>query len=154
VPKRSKVDWILEAIALGAALAVVVLVAIYWPQMSTRLRGGMFRPPPGLPIGTTLLAVGGIDLLAYLGLTIGARGGGLFHIPESLEREAPHVRQMLFSMIIVMKTVLGLFGLYLTWTLVNMDLGPGMSGRFLTIFTLAVPVPLIYYTVKLRRYSK
>lgn len=110
----------------------------------------------GLPVGTTLLAVAGIDLLAYIGLTLGARGRGLFHIPDELERDAPHVRQMLFSMVIVMKAVLALFGLYLVWTLVQMGLrlGTGVSGRFLTIFTLAVPIPLIFYTVKLRRYSK
>lgn len=154
--KRSKVDWALEGIALAAALAVVVLTAIYAPQIAARPRFATFRPTVGLPVVTTLWAVAGIDLLAYVGLTLGSRGTGLFHIPEALDREAPHVRQMLFSMMIVMKAVLALFGLYLVWTLVKMGLRleSGVSGRFLTLFTLAVPVPLIAYTVKLRRYSK
>jgi hypothetical protein len=154
VLKRSKVDWILESVALIAAISAAILVAVYWPQLATRPR--FASRTSGLPVGTTLLAVAAIDTLAYIGLTLGARGRGLFHIPEALEREAPHVRQMLFSMMIVMKAVLALFGLYLVWVLVRMGmrLDTGLSGRFLTIFTLAVPVPLIFYTVKLRRYSK
>ncbi len=80
----------------------------------------------------------------------------MFQIPEQMDREAPHVRQMLFSMVIVMKAVLSLFGLYLVWSLINIGLrrGVGLSGEFLTVFTLAVPVPLVFYTLKLRRYSK
>ena len=152
--KRSRVDWLLEIVALVAAMSVVALVAIYWPQIAARPR--FASRASGLPIETTLLAVAAIDTLAYVGLTLGARGRGLFHIPEPLEREAPHVRQMLFSMMIVMKAVLALFGLYLVWVLVRMGLrlDAGVSGSFLTLFTLAVPVPLIFYTVKLRRYSK
>jgi hypothetical protein len=72
-----------------------------------------------------------------------------------MDREAPHIRQMLFSMVIVMKTVLALFGAYLMWSLANVALcrGPGISGVFLTVFTLAVPVPLVFYTLRLRRYN-
>ncbi len=152
--KRSKVDWVLEITALVAAISAIALVAVYWPQIASRPRFA-YRAA-GLPIETTLLAVAAIDVFAYIGLTLGSRGRGLFHIPEPLEREAPHVRQMLFSMMIVMKAVLALFGLYLVWTLVRMGmrLDTGVSGSFLTLFTLAVPVPLIFYTVKLRRYSK
>jgi hypothetical protein len=148
------VDWFLEIVALVAAIAAVGLAVFYWPQLAARPRFP-YRAS-GLPIGTTLWFVAAIDALAYLGLTLGARGRGLFHIPEVLDREAPHVRQMLFSMMIVMKTILALFGLYLVWVLVRMGmrLDTGVDGSFLTFFTLAVPVPLIFYTVKLRRYSK
>jgi hypothetical protein len=149
------VDWFLEGIALAAVIGVAALAVIYAPQIAARPRFGLARAS-GLPVGTTLWAVAGIDVLAYIGLTLGMRGRGLFQIPDELESDAPHVRQMLFSMIIVMKAVLALFGLYLVWTLVQMGLrlGAGVSGRFLTIFTLAVPLPLIFYTVKLRRYNK
>jgi hypothetical protein len=59
-------------------------------------------------------------------------------------------------MVIVMKAVLALFGLYLVWALVQLATrqGTGINGRFLTVFTLAVPVPLIFYTLRLRRYGK
>jgi len=59
-------------------------------------------------------------------------------------------------MVIVMKTVLALFGVYLVWSLVQVAMrqGGGLSAQFLTLFTLAVPVPLVFYTVKMRRYRK
>ena len=150
--KRSRVDWVLEGVALAAVLGAVLLVAIYWPLIPAR-----FGRPAGIMSARNVLwMVAGIDVLAYAGLTWGARGGGLFEIPAELERQAPHLRQMLYSMVIVMKAVLALFAMYLVWALVNVGLrrGGGLSGAFLTLFTLAVPVPLVFYTVKMRRYKK
>jgi hypothetical protein len=151
------VDWVLEALALVATLSAIALVAYYAPQIQERVWRGPFRPPGADPLGArlTLWLIAGIQALAYLGLTFAARGRGLFHIPDELERNAPHVRQMLFSMMIVMKAVLALFGTYLVWTLIAVAQrrGTGISGTFLTVFTLAVPVPLLFYTLKLRRYS-
>jgi len=144
---RSKVDWVLEAVALVALLFAVGITAYYWPSIPTP----RFAP---MPAKTTLWIVVLIDILAYLGLTLGARGKGLFEIPPELERRSPQLRQMLYSMVIVMKAVLALFAAYLVWALVNVGLrrGSGLSGEFLTIFTLAVPLPLVFYTLKLRRY--
>lgn len=144
---RSKVDWVLEAVALLALLFAVAMTVYFWPRI----------PPPRfaiLPAKTTLWMVVLIDAVAYLGLTLGARGKGFFEIPPDLERRSPQLRQMLYSMVIVMKAVLTLFAAYLVWALVNVGLrrGGGLSGEFLTIFTLAVPLPLVFYTLKLRRY--
>ena len=160
--KRSTVDWALEVVALLAALAAVALVAVYSPQIPERVIdfGYRYGRPPGLngifTPKTVLWMVAAINVAAYLGLTVGARGRGLFEIPAELERNAPHLRQMLFSMVIVMKTVLALFGVYLVWSLVQVAMrqGGGLSAQFLTLFTLAVPVPLVFYTVKMRRYRK
>jgi hypothetical protein len=140
----------LEAVALLASLGAIGLVLFYGPSMPDRGARG------ALGARTTLWIIAAIDALAYVGLTLAARGRGLFHIPEQMEREAPHVRQMLFSMVIVMKAMLALFGTYLVWTLIGIALhrGTGMSGMSLTLFTLAVPVPLLYYTLRLRRYRK
>lgn len=155
-------DWILEGIALVAALSTLVLVLVYSPQIPERVVdfGYRYGRPQGLygvfTPKTVLWMVAAIDAAAYLGLTLGARNGGLFTIPAELERDAPHLRQMLFSMVIVMKTVLALFGVYLVWALVQVAMrrGTGISAEFLTLFTLAVPVPLIFYTMKMRRYGK
>src|SRR5262245_46354723 len=127
---RSKVDWALEAVALLALLFAVAMAAYYWPRIPTP----RFAT---LPAKTTLWMVALIDAVAYLGLTLGARGGGLFEIPAELERRSPQLRQMLYSMVIVMKAVLTLFAAYLVWALVNVGLrrGSGLSGEFLTIFT-------------------
>jgi len=148
--RRSKVDWALEGVALAAVLSAVALVAIYWPLMPTPRFNRLMSTK------NVLWMVALIDVVAYLGLTLGARGRGLIEIPEELERGAPELRQMLFSMVIVMKAVLALFAVYLVWALVNVGLrrGGGVSGGFLTLFTLAVPLPLVLYTVKLRRYRR
>jgi hypothetical protein len=146
--KRSRVDLALEAVALVALLSAVALTVYYWPQI----------PDPRfariLPAKITLPIVTLIDVLAYAGLTLGARGTWLFDIPPELERRSPQLRQMLFSVVIVMKAVLTLFAVYLVWALIDVGLrrGGGLSGGFLTIFTIAVPLPLVFYTVKLRRY--
>lgn len=159
---RSKVDWALEGVALVALLSALALVLFYWPRIPERVveLGFRFGRPPGIAgmmtAKNTLWMVALIDVAAYLGLTLGARGHWLFEIPEEMERGAPQLRQMLFSMVIVMKAVLMMFAVYLVWALVNVGLrrGGGLSGGFLTLFTLAVPLPLLVYTLKLRRYRR
>jgi hypothetical protein len=152
---RSKVDWALEAVALVALLAAVGMVVFYWPLMPDRLAGFGYRRGI-MSAKNTLGMVTLIDVVSYLGLTWGARGRGLIEIPPELERGSPELRQMLFSMVIVMKAVLALFAVYLVWALIHVGLrqGGGLSGGFLTVFTLAVPLPLVLYTVKLRRYRR
>ncbi len=138
----------MEAVALIALLTAFALTIYYWPRIPD--------PPFAriLPAKTTLWIVTIIDGAAYAGLTLGARGRALFEIPPELERRSPQVRQMLFSMVIVMKAVLTLFAVYLVWAVINVGLrrGGGPNGEFLTAFTLAVPLPLVFYTVKLRKY--
>lgn len=160
--RRSRVDWVLEVVALAATLGAIALVAVYYPQIPERVvdLGYRYGRPPGLngifTPQTVMWMVALIDVGAYMGLTLGGRGRGLFEIPPELERGNPHLRQMLFSMVIVMKTVLALFGMYLVWSLAQVALrqSSGISGAFLTLFTLAVPVPLVFYTAKIRRYRK
>jgi hypothetical protein len=147
VVKRSKFDWVLEGVALLAVLATVVGVSIYAPRLLPVLRRSA-----GLAPRTTLLCVAAIDIATYAVLTW--RAQRLFDIPAELERRAPQLRAMLFSLAIAMKTVLTLFAAYLVWALINIGLrrGSGISSSFLTLFTLAVPLPLTIYTVKIRKY--
>ena len=160
--KRSTVDWALEVVALAALVSAITLVGIYWTQIPDRVveLGYRYGRAPGITGMMTaknaLWMVTLIDAAAYLGLTLGSSGQWLFQIPAEMERMAPQLRQMLFSMVIVMKTVLTLFVVYLVWALVNVGLrrGGGLSGGFLTVFTLAVPLPLVLYTLKLRKYGR
>ena len=160
---RSRVDWVLEGVALAALLGALGLAGYYWPQIPERVVQLGYRY--GRPLGmvgivtakNALWMLALIDVVAYSGMTLGSRGKGLIEIPLELERGSPQLRQMLFSMMIVMKTVLMLFAVYLMWALVNIGLrtgGGGFSGEFLTLFTLAVPLPLIFYTLKLRKYQR
>jgi hypothetical protein len=159
---RSKVDWVLEGVALTALLTTLALAGYYWPQIPERVvqLGYRYGRPQGInglmTAKNALWVVGLIDIGAYIGLTMGARGKGLIEIPPEVERGSPRLRQMLFSMVIVMKAVLMMFAVYLVWSLVNIGLrrGGGFSGGFLTLFTLAVPLPLVFYTLKLRKYQR
>ncbi len=158
-PKRSKVDWALEMVALLAVAAAVWLVLSEWDQIPVfgLQRGGRFGMNRGpWTARNALWVVTLLNVGAYLGLTAATHWQKLIHIPADMDRDAPHVRQLLFSMVIVLKAVLMLFSLYVVWALVNVALGQGggLSPKFLTVFTLAVPLPLILYTVKLRRYRK
>jgi hypothetical protein len=152
----------LEGVALAALVGTLAMVLVYLPQIPERfVRDGfrITRPSGVMGMATAknaLWMVSFIASAAYLGLTLGARRGGLIHVPPEIERDSPHLHQMMFSVMIVMKAVLMLFSVYLVWALVNVGLhrGAGVSGSALTFFTLAVPVPLIYYTVKLRRYRR
>ncbi len=160
--KRSKVDWVLEAVALAAVVSAIAIVAIYWTRIPDRVveLGYRYGRAPGIAgimtAKNALWMVTLIDALAYVGLTVGSSGEWLFQIPTEMDRMAPQLRQMLFSMVIVMKAVLTLFVVYLVWALVNVGLrrGGGLSGGFLTLFTLAVPLPLLLYTLKLRKYRR
>ncbi|MEP6963726.1 MAG: hypothetical protein ABI995_16735 [Acidobacteriota bacterium] len=160
--QRSKMDWTLEAIALAALLGAIGLLLHYYPQIPHPIVRPDFRyaPQPGvmglMTAKNALWVVSALNLAAYLGLTFGSLSRGLIHIPEHIERESPYLPQMMFSVVIVMKAVLMMFSIYIVWALINIGLRQpnGLSGRELTLFTLAVPLPLIYYTVKLRRYRR
>jgi hypothetical protein len=147
-------DWSLEALALVAVLGQVYLLIANWhrlPTAPTRLRF------PGSPepwdMRTSLAVMGALGVLGYLGMTIATHYQKLFHIPEQLDRNAPHVRQVVFSMGIMLKSVLMIVSLYLTWVLVNLAQGRfvGLGRRYITVMVLLVLVPFGIYVFKLRR---
>ena len=152
--RRSAFDWGLEALALAAVLAQVYLLVANWdrlPARPTRLRF------PGSPepwdIRTSLAVMGALGVAGYLGMTIATHYQKLFHIPERLDRSAPHLRQMVFGMGIMLKSVLMIVSLYLTWVLVNLAQGRfvGPGRRYIAVMVLLVLVPFGIYIVKLRR---
>jgi hypothetical protein len=155
-PKRSAVDWALEAVSLAAVIATVAVAAAYWPRIAARAPLHLRIPRAWNP-KTALWIMLGIDVGTYLLLTAAARFQRLIYfVPAEMGRSSPQVRQLLLSMIIVLKAVMALLSAYLVWALVKVMLGHARSlnPRFLTLFVLCVPVPLILYTVKLRRYRR
>lgn len=157
-PKRFTVDWVLEGVSLAALLAGLALAVSAWDELPARLPRRPFgNPAAGFGAWTARNALWIVMLLntcAYVGLTAAAHWDKLIHVPAELDRAHPHLRQLLFSMVIVLKAVLATFSLYLMWALANIGRGQGagLSGGFVTLFVLAVPAPLIWYTLKLRRY--
>jgi hypothetical protein len=154
-PKRSAVDWALEAVSFAALVATVLIVAMNWSRISNR-PPPRFRPPGAWDPKVVLWSMMGINIGAYVALTVAAYYQKLISIPLIVERDAPQVRQLLLSMMIVMKAVMMLLSVYLVWSMVNVMMGhaSGISPRFLTLFVLLVPVPLLLYTLKLRRYQR
>ncbi len=160
-PARSRFDWVLETIALAALLGVFALAWTYWDQLPNaafpRRRLG---PPRSLwvtiwTIKNGLYLVMGLNVLAYLGLTVTGQSQRAILVPAELDRAAPHIRPMMFSLVIVLKTVLMLFALYLAWAMVAIGAGAGartwFSGWSLTAFVLCVPLPLVLVTLRMRR---
>src|SRR4051812_25330389 len=99
---RSKVDWVLEGVALAALIAALALAGFYWPRIPERVVELGYRYGRATGINGMMTAknalwmVALIDVGAYAGLTMGARGKGLIEIPPELERGSPQLRQMLF----------------------------------------------------------
>jgi len=122
------------------------------PTQPTRLRF------PGAPepwdMRTALGIMGALGVIGYLGMAIATHYEKLIKIPEQLDRAAPHMRQMVFSMGIMLKAVLMMVSLYLTWVLVNLAQGHfvGLGRRYITAMVLLVLVPFGIYTVKLLRH--
>jgi hypothetical protein len=160
-PRRTSLDWVLEAVALAGLIAVIAIIATYWPQIPPPRRF-RFRPPPqqlALVTGnvkTALLIMSGLAAATYAALTAAAHSRRLIRLPEEVDTDSPHVRQLLLSMMIVTKAVIMLLFVYFAWTMLQVVLGRarGMNPASLSLFVLLVPLPLIFYTVKLRRYRK
>ena len=154
-PKRSKFDWGLEALALLAVLGIVFLLATEYEHLPA-MRPTRFRFP-GAPqrwdLRTSLGVMGALGVFGYVGMTIATHYEKLIQIPEQLNRAAPHMRQMVFSMGILLKTVLMLVSLYLVWALVNAAQGRlvGLDRRYFTGLVLLVLAPFALYITRMWR---
>lgn len=142
-----------------AALAAAVAIAAYaWDDLvggaPRRLIQSAFARL--YTVKNALWVVMGLNGLAYAGLTLATIFPRLLSLPPEVQRDVPHAAQLMFRMVIVLKMVLMLFGAYLIWSLVEIGMGRpgGVTLRFVILFLLAIPAPLIYYTVKLRKYTR
>jgi len=97
--------------------------------------------------------MGGIGVVGYVGMTLATNYEKLIRVPHQLNKAAPHVRQMVFSLGIMLKSVLMMVSLYFVWVLENIAQGHlvGFGRRYISGLVLLVLVPFALYTVKLRR---
>lgn len=154
-PIRSRLDWTLEAVALLALLAAAGLIILNWDIIPA----GVPRPrrlaaaPTWWTVRNALWVVMTVNTGAYAALTIAGHFEKLICLPGELLRQAPHLRRAVFSVAIILKAVLMLFGAFLVWTLVHIAAGRPMPVHpgLLTLFVLVLPVPLVLYTLRLRR---
>jgi len=158
-PKRSPLDWVLEITALAALVAMFAIVAAHWNDFPVRPRFRALPPRAVQPWNpqTVLGIMLALGAATYVLLTLAGRFQRLINMPtaESPEHIAK-VRQLVFSMMILMKAMVMLLFVYFSWTLLNVVVGHGRGLRpaYLALFVAVVPIPLILYTVKLRRYRR
>jgi len=158
MPKRSAADWVLEALAFAALVAIIVIVATHWTELPARVprHFGISGKPDrwGNKNGMLLLPLTATGL--YLLITLASRYQRLINAPIAIDRDAPEVQRLLQSMSITLKTVLLFVFVYVEWTNVNTALGrsAGLGKLFLPISLLAVVLPLGFYVQKLREHQK
>ena len=154
--KRTKLDWTLEILAFAALLGIVFVLVTNWNKLPVAPRPSRWKYP-GAPepwnVRTALPIMGGIGVFGYIGMSVATHYERLIQVPEQLRRAAPHMRQLVFSMGIMLKAVLMLVSLYLVWALVNAAQGQfvGLGRRYITGLVLTVLVPIAIYGVKLFR---
>jgi hypothetical protein len=147
VPRRSKLDWLLEGIAFAALIATFAMVFGHWQRLPQFARRGS----QGSLSIMVLLNAG-----VYVLLTVGARYQQLINIPFEIDRDRPEVKQLLLQMTIVLKTVLMVLLAVLLWMIVHTPMGRmRTAGRsFLAVFLIAMLAPTIVYVRKLGRFRK
>jgi hypothetical protein len=146
-PHRSAQDWLLEAIALAALVAMFAMVFGHWqrlPVFARRSNGGS--------LGVMVLLNAGV----YLLLTFASRYQQLISVPFEIDRERSEVKRLLLQMTIVLKTILMVLLAGLLWTIVHTPLGRirAASRGFLVVFLIAMLAPTLVYVRKLSRYRK
>ena len=156
VPRRSALDWTLEAGSLGALLAIFGVVGSNWKDLPARVPrhfNALGNPDAwGGKNGLLLLPLTSLGI--YILLTIASCYQKLINIPMSVDRDAPEVQSLLLGMSILLKTIVLWMLLYIAWANVNtaMGRGAGLWKSFLPASLAAVVVPTALYMFKLRRY--
>ena len=158
VPRRSALDWVLEAGSLGALLAIFGVVAFNWKNLPARVpRHFNASGNPDAWGGKNGLLVLPLTALGiYILLTMASRYQKLINIPMTVDRDAPEVQALLLGMSTLLKAILLCIFLYLTWANVNTARGrlEGLGRPFLPVSLAAVFGTLAFYMFKLRSYRK
>jgi len=146
-PQRSTQDWLLEAVAFAALIAMFAMVFGHWQRLP-----GFARRGSGGSLSVMVLLNAGV----YLLLTFAARYQHLVSVPFEIDRDRPEVKRLLLRMTIVLKTVLMVLLAGLLWIIMHTPLGRmRTAGRgFLAVFLIAMLAPTLVYVRKLSRYRK
>ena len=155
-PKRSGLDWLLEAISLAAVAVTFVITASHWAELPAQvpLHFGASGAPNGWGDKNGLWILPFVSMFLYIVLTAASRYQRLINVPFRIERDAPEVQQLLLNMSIVLKAAMTLMFAYLTWASMNAALGrsEGLGRDVLPVSLLVIFSPMIWYLLKLWRY--
>jgi len=155
MPRRTTLDWILEAVSLAVLLMIFAMVAVHWPELPERVpRHYNARGVPngwGEKNGLWILLATVVGVYALL--TASSRYRGLIDLPISVDRNSPEIQSLLLRLTLYWKVTLMLTFAYITWAGINTAFGRanGLGRMFLPIVLAAIFGPLIFFTSKLLR---
>ncbi len=156
MPKRTTLDWVLESAALAVLVFIFMNVAAHWSELPDRVprHYGISGNPNRWGGKNWLWALPITAVGLYVFLAVASRYPKLINLPFTVDRELPEVRKLLLTMTLFMRTTLLLVLAYLSWAGMNVALGrtQGLGRSFLLIVLAAVFGPLVFFTLRLRRY--
>ena len=157
-PKRSTLDWLMEAASLAALALIIGTVLVHWDQLPPQVpkHFGASGQPNGWGSRNTLLLLPAIAAGIYVLATAATYFTRLVNLPIEIDRDSPDVQRVLTSFAIAMKLSCLLVFLYITGATVRTALGrsAGLGGAFLPVSLIATFSPTGYYLLRLRRYEK
>ncbi|HVV45418.1 MAG TPA: DUF1648 domain-containing protein [Bryobacteraceae bacterium] len=154
-PKRSGVDWLLEAIGAASVAAAAVEIATRWNGLPAKIptHFGIDGQPNGWGGRNSLLVLLASTIVMFTLLTLAEKYQRVVNIPVKVDREAPEVKRLIRSLAIVIKAVLAAGFFWITHVTIGIAMGnPIAMGRvFLPVFLAAVFVPVVYYSLRLKK---
>ena len=155
MPKRSGLDWLLEAVSAAAVVAASVKIAARWNTLPAKIptHFAIDGQANGWGGRNSLLVLLGSTVVMFALLTIAERYQRLVNIPVKVDREAPEVKRLIRSLAIVIKAVLSAGFFWITHVTIGIAMRERteMGGVFLPLFLAAVLLPVIYYTARLKK---
>ncbi len=153
--KRTRLDWILEAIAFAALPGTFLLLLDRWPQLpgNVPIHFSTTGVPNGWASKDTLWILPLLGAVLYLILTLVAKNPYSMNIPIQLDRENPEIRSLLRSMAITLKAVVLLIFICVIWFSINIAMGnsDGLGVWFLPSTLAAIFLPMLGYWRKLNQ---
>lgn len=155
MPKRSGADWLLEGIAAAAVIAASAEIAMQWNALPARIpvHFGIHGEANGWGGRNSLLMLLGATVVMFVLLTIAETHQRLVNIPVRVNRDAPEAKRLIRSLAIAVKAVLSAGFFRISHVTIAIALGErsAMGSVFLPVFLIAVFVPGVYYTVRLKK---
>ena len=156
--KRSPLNWAMEALALLALIATVLLLTSSWQQLPpiVPVHFGVTGAPNAWGGKDTLWFLPVLSAVLYLSLTIAAKYPSSLNIPIAIDREQPGVQSLLLGMAITLKAAVLLVLLALVWLSIQTALGQsdGLGIWFLPVTVMILLLIPIGYCLKLKRYQR
>jgi hypothetical protein len=152
--RKSGVDWLSDAICIAGLIAAFGLVWSHWAELPMRVpkHFGISGAPDGWGSKQGLWLVPSVATGLYLLLTAVSRHREIMNLPAGIDRDSPEVISVLGRMFGMVRILLVLTFLYLTWASVSTALGQstGLGMLFLPATVGALLTTVVYSLFRLR----